>query len=69
MEFDGITIEPTRKKRVNPPTPMMLDTLIELIKQGYSVIFNVKIDSKKGKIYVTEKCAIINNIIDVEDMW
>ena len=48
---------------------MMLDTLIELIKQGYSVIFNVKIDSKKGKIHVTEKCAIVNNIIDVEDMW
>ncbi|RLG87278.1 MAG: hypothetical protein DRO39_00915 [Thermoprotei archaeon] len=36
--------------------------IMEMVREGYSVMFNVKIDSKNGRIVVTRPNALINVI-------
>jgi len=38
--------------------------IMEMIRDGYSVMFNVKIDKKNGRIIVTKPNALINVQID-----
>jgi len=64
-----ITIEATDKKKTFPPTLVNIHEINKFLRNGYSVIFNVKIDSAKGKIYVTKPCAIVGVIMDVETAW
>ena len=64
-----ITIEVTDRKLLNPPTVISYGVIMDAVRDGRSVIFNVKIDSRRKKIYVTKHCTIVNNIVDVDGMW
>ena len=64
-----ITIEVSDRKLPNPPTAMSYSAIMVAVRDGRSVIFNVKIDSKRKKIYVTKHCAIVSNIVDVDEVW
>ena len=64
-----ITIEVSDRKLPNPPTAMSFTAIMDAVREGRSVIFNVKIDSKRKKIYVTKHCAIVSNIVDVDEVW
>jgi hypothetical protein len=65
----SITITVTDKKTRRLPSSMAIYEIMKAIEEGRSVIFNVKIDSKNRKIYVTDKAVIVNNIIDVDELW
>jgi len=66
---EQITIEVSEKKRYYSPSLATFSAILQAVKEGRSVIFNVKIDSKRKKIYVTKGAVIVHNIIDVENVW
>jgi len=68
-KVEPITIIITDKKTRRLPSAMAYYEMVKTLEEGRSIIFNVKIDSKNRKIYVTDRAVIVNNIIDVDELW